>query len=305
MHERCTIADEHDNPKRDPSVDHEQDTHRESQRTDEDRAYQPVILKRTDVALRHPDDTLQLAIEEGVEQADRRWLSLLLSAIGAGGTMAFTALAVGVAASATERIELDLARRALIALAYPIGFVLCLMSGTQLFTEHTALAVYPVLDKRLRARALGRLWGTVLLGNILGCLLGALLLTAAEGVTGAAPGYAWAAEHFLKPTAGATLASAVLAGWLMALGGWLVLSSPPGPASVLLIYLVTLLIGLGGLHHSIAGTAELLAARFTGAPVPLGPAAASLAIAIAGNLIGGSIFVALLNYGSIRHTRRG
>jgi formate/nitrite transporter FocA (FNT family) len=264
-----------------------------------------VILKRSDVALRHPDDTLQLAIEEGVEQADRRWVSLLLSSIGAGGTMAFTALAVGVAAGATADAQPATLQRALVALAYPIGFVLCLMSGTQLFTEHTALAVYPVLDGRLRARALGRLWGTVLLGNMLGCLLGALLLAGAEGVTGAAPGYAWAAEHFMAAGPGPTLASAVLAGWLMALGGWLVLASPPGPATVLLIYLVTFLIGLGGLHHSIAGTAELLAARFTGASVPLGPAAASLSIAIAGNLLGGSIFVALFNYGSIRHTRLG
>ncbi|MFI4917778.1 MAG: formate/nitrite transporter family protein [Phycisphaerales bacterium JB060] len=281
------------------------DTIRETERTHEDAAYQPVILKRTDGALRHPDDTLQLAIEQGVEQADRRWVSLLLSSVGAGGTMAFTALAVGVVAAATSTIEPDLARRAIVALAYPLGFVLCLMSGTQLFTEHTALAVYPVLDKRLRARALGRLWGTVLLGNMIGCLLGALLLAGAEGVTGAGEGYAWAAEHFLEPTAGTTLASAVLAGWLMALGGWLVLSTPAGAASLMLIYLVTLVIGLGGLHHSIAGAAELMAARFTGAPVPLGPAAMSLAIAIVGNLLGGSIFVALLNYGSIRHTRKG
>lgn len=219
--------------------------------------------------------------------------------------MAFTALAVGVLATATESVQPAMLRTVLVALVYPLGFVLCLMSGTQLFTEHTALAVYPVLDKRLRARALGRLWGTVLLGNMLGCLLGALLLAAAEGVTGAAPGYAWAAEHFLKPTAAATLASAVLAGWLMALGGWLVLSTPPGPATVLLIYFVTFLIGLGGLHHSIAGTAEVLAAAFTGADLSLGHAVGSLAIAIVGNLLGGSIFVALLNYGSIRHTRKG
>lgn len=218
--------------------------------------------------------------------------------------MAFTALAVGSMSVAVEPIAHDMVRRVLVASVYPLGFVLCLMSGTQLFTEHTALAVYPVLDRRLPARSLGRLWGTVWLGNMLGCLLGAALLAAAEEVVGAADGYATLAEHFIEPDLWAILASAVLAGWLMALGGWLVLATPAGSASVLLIYLVTFLIGLGGLHHSIAGTAELLVARFTGADLPAGPVAIALGAAITGNLFGGSIFVALLNYGSIRHTRK-
>lgn len=230
---------------------------------------------------------------------------MLLSAIGAGGTLAFTALAVGVMSAATAPLDSELAQRVLVALVYPLGFVVCLMSGTQLFTEHTALAVYPVLDRRLKARTLGRLWGTVLLGNLLGCVLGAALLAAAESVIGAATGYAMIAEKFVGHELSAILASAVLAGWLMALGGWLVLTTPAGPASVMLIYLVTLIIGLGGMHHSIAGAAELLVARFTGAPLPIGQASAALATAIVGNLIGGSVFVAMLNYGSIRHTRRG
>lgn len=308
--EGCRIADQPNQddrtgPTPGPTPDTSPDTIRQTRRSSEDRDYQPVILKRTDIALRHPDDTLQLAIEEGVEQADRRWLSLLLSSIGAGGTMAFTALAVGVLATATESVQPAMLRTVLVALVYPLGFVLCLMSGTQLFTEHTALAVYPVLDRRVPIRSLGRLWGTVLLGNVLGCVLAALLLAGAEGVVGASAGYAWAAHHVVDPGPAATLASAVLAGWLMALGGWLVLSTPPGPATVLLIYFVTFLIGLGGLHHSIAGTAEVLAAAFTGADLSPGHAAGSLAIAIVGNLLGGSIFVALLNYGSIRHTRKG
>jgi formate/nitrite transporter FocA (FNT family) len=281
------------------------DTTNGTERDGEHRAYQPVVLKRTDIALRHPNDTLQLAIEEGVEQADRRFLSLLLSSVGAGGTMAFTALAVGVMASATEGVEPSILHRVLVALVYPLGFVVCLISGTQLFTEHTALAVYPVLDRRVAAPSLGRIWGTVLLGNMIGCVLGALLLAGADGVVGASEGYAWAAGHFVESGAIATLLSAVLAGWLMALAGWLVLSTPPGVASVMLIYFVTLLIGLGGLHHSIAGTAEMLTAAFTGADLSPGDAAAAWVLAVIGNLFGGSIFVALLNYGSIRHTREG
>jgi formate/nitrite transporter FocA (FNT family) len=148
-----------------------------------------------------------------------------------------------------------------------------------------------------------RIWGLVLGGNLIGCLLGATLLWGASGVVGADRGFAEVAEHFLRFGALDTLLSAVLAGWLMALGGWLLLATPPDVSQIVVIYLVTFLIGLGGLHHSIAGMSELLIARFTGADVPLGEAAAAIGLAVLGNLAGGALFVAVLNYGYVRHTQ--
>lgn len=59
------------------------------------------------------------------------------------------------------------------------------------------------------------------------------------------------------------MGSALLAGWLMALGAWLVLATPPTVSQLASIYVVTFLIGLGGLHHSIAGSAEALSGYLT------------------------------------------
>ena len=59
-------------------------TEREVERRKEERQYTPVIVKRTDEALKHPDDILERAIEEGQEQQERAFWSLLLSAIAAG-----------------------------------------------------------------------------------------------------------------------------------------------------------------------------------------------------------------------------
>jgi hypothetical protein len=53
-------------------------TEREVEREEEDRDFVPVIVKRTDEALRHPDDILENAIVEGLEQLERRSLSLFL-----------------------------------------------------------------------------------------------------------------------------------------------------------------------------------------------------------------------------------
>ena len=101
----------------------------------------------------------------------------------------------------------------------------------------------------------------------------------------------------------ALLISAVLAGWLMAMGAWLMLSTSDTTAQMLLIYTVTFLIGIGGLHHSIAGSAELLTAYAVGLPVGAGQIARTIGLSLVGNLFGGSMFVAVLNYAHLRATQ--
>lgn len=69
---------------------------RQEERKAEDKDYIPVINKRTDEKRRHPDDALQNAIDEGLEQLNRPTLSLILSAIAAGLIVGFSAMAVAV-----------------------------------------------------------------------------------------------------------------------------------------------------------------------------------------------------------------
>jgi formate/nitrite transporter FocA (FNT family) len=177
------------------------------------------------------------------------------------------------------------------------------MSGAQLFTEHTAIAVYPVLDRKAPLLRLLRLWGIVVVGNMIGVLVGAGLLTAVDDVTGAREGYVELGRHLVQYQFVPLLISALLAGWLMALGAWLVVSTPPGMSQFTSIYIVTFLIGLGGFHHSIAGAAEMFTAYFISDQFTWTQCASFIAVALIGNLIGGSIFVAVLNYAHIRKTQ--
>ena len=86
----------------------------------------------------------------------------------------------------------------------------------------------------------------------------------------------------------------------MAQAAWLVTLSPHTSGQILAIYLVTFVIGVGGLHHSIAGTNEWLIAAFVGNDVTLGAGLRFTGLALIGNTIGGTIFVAILNYVHIR-----
>jgi formate/nitrite transporter FocA (FNT family) len=277
---------------------------RRVERRKEDQAFVPVIVKRTDEIRRHPDDVLVAAIGEGLEQLHRPTISLWLSSIAAGLILGFTAMAVGVATVAVEPLrELPMVGRLFVALGYPLGFVICLTSGAELFTEHTATAVYPVLDRKAKIVTLLRLWALVVCGNLVGALASAGLLTLADPVIGARAGYLEIGHHLVSFPMPPLFVSAVLAGWLMALGAWLIVATPPAFSQIVAIYIVTFLIGLGGLHHSIAGAVEMFTAMLMSDEFTVTQAARFIGIALFGNLVGGSFFVAVLNYAHIRETR--
>jgi formate/nitrite transporter FocA (FNT family) len=278
-------------------------TERAHERSWEEENFVPVIVKRTDQARRHPDDILAAAITEGLEQIERPILSLALSAVAAGLIVGFSAMAVAVVTAAVPSAVSPMLERLATALVYPLGFVLCIMSGTELFTEHTATAVYPVLDRRSTPLRLLRLWVIVIGGNVAGAAVSAALLRWVDPVVGAREAYLEIGRHLVAFDALSLFGSALLAGWLMALGAWLVLATPPSIAQIVSIYIVTFLIGLGGLHHSIAGSVEIFAALFHSSEFTLGESFRFIGLALAGNLVGGSFFVAVLNYGHIRRTR--
>ena len=278
---------------------------RKAERIEEDRSFVPVIIKRSDQHRRHPDDVLVATIKEGLEQLNRPALSLALSSIAAGLILGFTAMAVGVATVAAEPLhDWPMLSRIMVSLVYPLGFVICLMSGAELFTEHTATAVYPVLDRRAGVLTLLRLWCIVIVGNLVGAGMSAGLLTLAEPVIGARAGYIEVGRHLVEPSVFALVVSAILAGWLMALGAWLILATPAGLSQIVSIFIVTFMIGIGGLHHSIAGSVEIFVAVLASSEFTVGQSARFIGLALAGNLVGGSLFVAVLNYAHIRETRR-
>ncbi|WP_206028459.1 formate/nitrite transporter family protein [Thalassoroseus pseudoceratinae] len=279
------------------------ETERAQNRGREDQTYTPVIIKRNDETVRHPDDTLERAIQEGLEQIKRPQVSLALSSIAGGLIVGFSALAVAVVTQATIPLHSPMLTRLATAVVYPVGFIVCIISGAQLFTEHTATAVYPVLDRQAKFWSLLRLWGIVILGNLIGATLIAALLTSASSVVQANEGILEMGHHLVHFERSELLISSVLAGWLMAQGAWLVLATPPDFSKVALIYIVTFIIGLGGFHHSIAGTAEICMAMFTSEDFTLSDTTRFVLLALLGNMIGGSVFVAILNYGHIRQTQ--
>ena len=180
---------------------------------------------------------------------------------------------------------------------YPIGFIVVIIGRAQLFTENTLYPVALVLSEKRELWNTLRLWCTVLPANV----FGAFAFAALASRTSALPSETRAALIHLGTTAAhvspATIFwSAVTAGWIIATAAWLVSGSHSITGSVMILWILTYVVGLGNFAHCIATSGEILSAVLGGQL-----ATASyfhwLWIAVAGNVCGGVFMVTLLEYG--------
>ena len=220
--------------------------------------------------------------------------SLAVSGFAGGITMGLTALGTSI-------VRADLgtggAAQVIAHLIYPIGFIAVILGRAQLFTENTLYPVALILAERRHYLVTLRLWVIVLFCNC----LGALTFAALAVKTGALqPQYAQAMSDIgLEAVHHPQLVifwSAVMGGWIIALVAWLVSGSHSISGSVLLIWLLTFVVGIGHFAHSIATSGEILSAVLMHR-LPVWGYFHWLWLAVLGNVCGGVGLVTLLEYG--------
>ncbi|MGD2138735.1 MAG: formate/nitrite transporter family protein [Gammaproteobacteria bacterium] len=236
---------------------------------------------------------------EAVEELERENPALFWSGIAAGLSMGFSFIAEALLQSTLPEAPW---RPLLTKLGYSVGFMIVILGRQQLFTENTLTPVIHVLREGRMAVLLDalRLWGVVLLANILATLLFATGLYAADVFdpiqTSALKAVALESvdDGFRE-----TFLSAILAGWLIALMVWLLPVAET--ARVAVIVIITYLVGLGGFSHIIAGSTLAFYALAAGLTTPWTVLSVFFLPTLIGNIIGGVAFVALLNYAQVAH----
>lgn len=241
-------------------------------------------------------------VEQAEEELERPARELALSGLASGLLIGFSFL--GVALLSSHMAVADHAIAA--AIAYPIGFIFVVLARHQLFTENTLEPVLPVLEQRTAEALIRmlRLWGIVLGANLAGAAVFALIVARTPMIDPTLGGALLAtARDAVKESGPITLYKAIWAGWLVALMAWLVASTRDTTAQVLLIWLATAPIAGLGFKHSIAGASEAFYLVWLG-DISFGTMVTRFEIpALVGNVIGGVVLVALLNYGQVRHTK--
>ena len=244
-------------------------------------------------------EILEGQLAEGLAALRRSAIGLFISALSGGLDVGFsTFIGAAVLTLLPAGGEALFLQRLMLGASYAIGFILVVLGRSELFTEQTTLAVLPVLHGSADLRQLGRLWGIVYAGNLVGAAIFAAIAALAGPALGAIDHAAFAhiAARTVSPEGWVIFVSGALAGWLMGLLSWLVSAARDTIGQLLVVVVITGSIGFLGLHHSIVGTTEVLAGIFAGGPVTLVSFMRFLALATVGNAFGGVVFVAVLKY---------
>jgi formate-nitrite transporter family protein len=247
---------------------------------------------------------LEQEIAAGLTELERPAPALLLSGLSAGLDVSLSLLLMAVMKTLTQG-QPRVVSEILVAMMYSAGFLFVVLGRSELFTEHTTLAVLPVLDGRASLAQLGRLWGLIYVANQTGAAACAAFLAFLGPRLGVIekPVFGEIASGLVEHPGWVILLSGVLAGWLMGLLSWLVAASRDTISQIFIVALVTTAIGIAHLHHAVVGTAEVLAGVFSGQGATAADFGKFLLWATLGNILGGVFFVALIKFGHIRSSR--
>lgn len=239
---------------------------------------------------------------EGEKELERDGLALLFSAIAAGLSMGASFMAKGI-------FEVNLhdvpGGFLLENFGYTFGFIIVIMARQQLFTENTVTAVLPIMHRPTFSNILllMRLWGLVLLGNLIGTAFAALAfihLPIFDDATRAA--FVKISMKVMENPADEMFANAIVSGWIIATMVWMLPSS--GAAKIWIIILMTWLVGLGDLAHIVVGSVEIFYLVFNG-NIPWQEFIWPFALpTLVGNIIGGTFIFALISHAQIRNDMR-
>lgn len=244
---------------------------------------------------------LDQQIREGLAELSRPASGLFLSALSAGLDIGFGPLLMAVLLALAAGSWSEPVTSVALANAYAVGFVFVILGRSALFTEHTTLAVLPILDGQSSLSRLGRLWLIVYVGNLVGSTLFAVIAVSAAPAFGIANASTFVelSLRVTEHTSWGMFAAAVLAGWLMGLLSWLVAAAQETVSRIVFVWLVAATIGIAHLPHAIAGNVEVLVGLLLVPDLGILDYAHFLVLATAGNAVGGSVFVALLKYGHV------
>jgi formate/nitrite transporter FocA (FNT family) len=240
--------------------------------------------------------------DQGVEAGEQRLARRPLSAVATGLVGGFDVM-IGVAVSSVVAGALHTAMPAKLAavlgaFTFGIGFVLITIGRSELFSENFLIPVGAVIERRAPLRRLPRLWVPTLIGNEAGMFILALIFASPMVLDhGAVIAAGHTADVFAQRSAFSAFLSAIAAGLVMTLWTWLGIAVRTDIGRVLVALLIGFTIAAPVMNHVIVGTGEMMFGVLGGhSHATWGDVGVNFLLALAGNLVGGTLFVTLARF---------
>lgn len=235
-------------------------------------------------------------------------VQLLVSAILAGAFIAIGGILSLIVGFGFPEITADnpSLQRLLSGMMFPIGLILVVVLGAELFTGNNAMLIPGYMKRDFTLSAVIRNWSIVYIGNLVGAVTFTWLLVYTVGLTSAEPyhssviGIGMAKTSMTWPV---VLVKGIGANWFVCLGVWLALSGHTFFEKALGCWLPVMAFVVLGYEHSIANMFYLPLAMLEGAPLSVDTCLTNNILpATIGNIIGGALFVGCIH--TYLHHRR-
>ena len=224
---------------------------------------------------------------------------------------AFIALAGVGSAVAAVSIPLASVAKLVTACIFPGGLAMVLLAGSELFTGN-CLFLIPVLSREAKVWAMVKSWILVYIGNFIGAALVAALVVLGHTPDLFGGAYAEAIVATAASKAALSFGDAfvrgILCNFLVCIAVWIAFAADSVGGKIAGLYLPILVFVVCGFEHSVANmyylTAGLLTSSLYGIPAEGLTAGAAfghnLVAASLGNIVGGSVCVALPYWAAYR-----
>jgi len=248
-----------------------------------------------------PKEITEAALESGCRKASLPISKLILQSVQAGAFIALggvVSVIVGYGFAEITAGNPSL-QRLLSGCMFPIGLLLVVVLGAELFTGNNALLMPGLMRGDFGWRHVARNWLAVYIGNFIGAVAFAYVLVYASGLTASDPYHSaiiGVAEAKVSMPWLSVFLKGIGANWCVCLAVWLALSGHTLTEKAVGCFLPVMAFVILGYEHCIANMFFIPLGMMEGAGVTvLQFAVCNLIPATLGNIAGGAVFVGIAN----------
>ena len=180
---------------------------------------------------------------------------------------------------------------------FPVGLILCVLVGADLFTGNTAYFASPILSKRMSVKVLWKSGGLVYFGNFIGSLIVAFFFAYMTDLFANGPwldSVVGIAEAKVSQPFYKAFLKGVGCNWLVALALWQGYAAKDATGKILGIWFPVMAFVALGFEHCVANMFFIPAGIFYGADVTWGEFFVNNLVPVTlGNIVGGFVCVGM------------
>ncbi len=239
-----------------------------------------------------PKEIAEATVNGGVKKANLSSTQMILLGVFAGMFIGFGAHADITVIQTMWKIDVGLAKF-MGAAVFPVGLMLVLMAGAELFTGNNLMTL-AYMNNKITLNKMLKNWGFVYLGNFIGSILLAWVLSK-SGLYGSEPMIVKAqaiASGKLSLPFGQAIIRGILCNIIVVLAVWFATASKDVTGKIFAAWFPIMMFVLSGFEHSIANMFFIPIGKFVGLDVSWAQIWMNNLIPVTiGNIIGGAIIV--------------